>query len=115
VASADLAFLQDAEVEPRPSARGEERRHARLVHADADAVARDARLGDLEHRATDLIAVADAHGVVGQAFDREVLAELAVDEVGALQMVLPVAIRLDLIDEHGALLAAVPGEVALAI
>jgi hypothetical protein len=32
-------------------------------------------LSDLEQRAADLVTVADAHGIVGQSFDREVLAE----------------------------------------
>src|SRR6185437_7290636 len=62
-----------------------------------------------------LISVADAHGIVGQSFDREVLAELSVDEVCPLQLFLPITIRFDLIDEDRALLATVPGEVALTI
>ena len=70
---------------------------------------------DLEQRAADLITVADAHGIVGQSFDGEVLAELSVDEVGPLQLLLPVAIRFDLVDEDGALLAPVPGQVALTV
>ena len=55
----------------------EQRRHGGLVHADADAVTGDARLGDLEQRVADPVAVADADLVVGQALDGEVLAELA--------------------------------------
>ena len=115
VAGAHLAFPQDAEVEPRPSAGRQQRRHPGLVHPNADAIAGHARLGDLEQRAADLIAVADAHGIVGQSFDREVLAELSVDEVGPLQLLLPVAIRFDLVDEDGALLTPVPGQVALTV
>ena len=115
VAGADVAFLQDAEVESRPSAGGEQRRHARLVHPDADAIAGDTRLRHLEQRAADPIPIADAHGIVGQSFDREVLAELSVDEVGPLQLLLPVAIRFDLIDEDRALLTAVAGQVALPV
>jgi hypothetical protein len=38
-------------------------------------------LSDLEQRAADLISVADAHGIVGRSFDREVLAELSGDEL----------------------------------
>ena len=82
VAGADFALLKDAEVESRPSAGGQERRHARLVHANADAIAGDPRLRDLEQRAADPIAVADIDAIVRQAFDREVLAELSVDKVG---------------------------------
>ena len=115
VAGAHLAFLQDAEVEPRPSAGCQQCRHPGLVHPNADAIAGNARLSDLEQRAADLITVADAHGIVGQSFDREVLAELSVDEVGPLQLLLPVAIRFDLVDEDGALLTPVPGQVALTV
>ena len=90
-------------------------RHPGLIHADADAVAGHARLGHLEQGAADLIAVTDANGIVGQAFDREVLAELSMDEVGPLQLLLPVAIRFDLVDEDGSLLTPVSGQVALTV
>ena len=72
-------------------------------------------MSDLEQCAADLITVADANGIVGQSFDREVLAELSMDEVGPPQLLLPVAIRFDLVDEDGALLAPVPGQVALTV
>src|SRR6516165_6174920 len=115
VTCANLARLQDAEVEPRPSAGCEQCRHPRLVHPNANAIAGNARLSDLEQCAADLIAVADANGIVGQSFDREVLAELSVDEVGPLQPLLPVAIRFDLVDKRGSLLTPVAGQVALAV
>ena len=72
-------------------------------------------MSDLEHCAADLKAVADANGIVGQSFDREVLAELPMDEIGPLQLLLPVAIRFDLVDEGGSLLAPVAGKVALTV
>jgi hypothetical protein len=72
-------------------------------------------LRDLEQRAADPITVADAHGIIGQSFDRKVLAELSVDEVGPLQQLLPIAIRFDLVDEDGALFAPVAGQVALTV
>jgi hypothetical protein len=84
IACAHLAFLQDAEVEPRPSAGSQQCRHPRLVRPDTNAIAGNAGLSDLEQCAADLITVADANGIVGQSFDREVLAELSVDEVGPL-------------------------------
>src|SRR5262249_10599707 len=89
--------------------------HPRLIHSNADAVAGHARLCDLEQRAAYLITVANAHLIVGQSFDREVLAELSVDEVGSPQLLLPITIRFDLVDEDGALLAPVPGQIALTI
>src|ERR1044072_2960649 len=72
-------------------------------------------LCDLEHCTADPVTVTDAHGIVGQAFDREVLAELTVHEVGPAQLLLPVTIRFDLVDEDGALLTPMPGQVALAV
>src|SRR5262245_42530594 len=92
VAGAHFAFPQDAEVEPRPSTGCQQRRHPGLVHPNADAIAGNARLSDLEQSAADLIAGTDANSVVGQSFDREILAELSVDEVGPLQLLLPIAI-----------------------
>src|SRR5262249_23463511 len=97
------------------SARRQQRRHVGFVHPDADAVAGHARLRDLEPRAADLVPVPDAHEVVGQAFDREVLTKLSVHEVGSLQLLLPEAIRLDLVDEDGTLLTPVPGHVTLTV
>ena len=72
-------------------------------------------MSNLEEPAADLITVTDEDGIVGQSFDREVLAELSVDEVGPLQLLLPIAIRFDLVDEDGALLTPVPGQVALSV
>src|SRR5262249_6890985 len=74
-----------------------------------------ARLGHFEQGAADLVAVADAHLVVGQAFDGEVLAELAVAEVGAAQLLFPVAIGFDLVDEDRTMLAAMSGAVTLTV
>ena len=50
-----------------------------------------------------------------QPLDGEVLAELPVDEIVAFELALPVAIGVELVDEHRALLAAVPGEVTLSV
>src|SRR5256884_8249950 len=95
VTGSHFAFLQNAEVEPGPSAGCQQCRHPGFVHPNADAIACDTRLSDLEMCGADLITVADAHGIVGQSFDREVLAELSVDEVSPLQLLLPIAIRFD--------------------
>jgi hypothetical protein len=72
-------------------------------------------LGNLEQRGADLITVADAHSIVRQSFDCEVLAELSINEVGSLELLLPIAIRFDLIDEDGTLLASVTGQVTLTV
>src|SRR5713226_2606991 len=115
VAGANLAFLQHAQVEPRPSARCQQCRHPGLVHPNSNAIAGNAGLRDLEQRAADLITVADAHGIVGQSFDGEVLAELSGDEVGPLQLLLPIAVRFDLVDEDGSLLTSVSGQITLTV
>jgi hypothetical protein len=115
VAGAHLALLQNAKVESRPSAGCQQCRHPRLVHSNADPIAGHARLCDLEHGAADLITIANANAIVGQSFDREILAELSVDEVGPLELLPPEAIRLYLIDEDGSLLTTVTGQVALTI
>src|SRR5262249_23494730 len=88
---------------------------ARLTFPNADAIAGDTRLRHLEHRAADPVAIADAHGIIGQPFDGEVLAELPVDEARAFQPLLPVGIRLDLVDVDRALLPAVAAQVTLTI
>src|SRR5262249_45751997 len=47
--------------------------------------------------------------------DGEVLAELPMNEIRPLQLLLPIVIRVNLVNEDGALLTAVPGRVALAV
>ena len=95
--------------------RDEHRGDARVVHPEPDAVARDPGLRDLEDGSADPIAVADAHRVVGESVHGEVLAELSVDEVVSAELTFPVPVRVGLVDEHCALFAAVPGEIALAV
>ena len=102
-----LAFLEHPQVEAGPVVGDQQRRDPRVVHADADPVAGDPRLGDLEQRGADPVAVADADLVVGEPLDREVLAELPVHEVVAPELALPVAVRRDLVDEDRSMLAAV--------
>jgi hypothetical protein len=62
-----------------------------------------------------LITVTDAHRIVGQSFDGEVLAELSEDEVGPLQLFLPMTIRLDLVDEDSPLFASMSAQVTLTV
>jgi hypothetical protein len=72
-------------------------------------------LGHLEKRGPDLITVADAYGIVGQPFDCKVLAKLSVDEISPFQLLLPIAIGFNLINEDGSMLASMPGQVALTV
>jgi hypothetical protein len=115
VAGLDLSFGADAEIEPGTPVGHQQGGHPRLLHPEADAVAGDPRLGDLELRLADPVAVTDAHLVVRQPIDGEVLSELPVDEIVPAELLLPVAVGVDLVDQHRAVLAAVAGEVALPI
>ena len=108
IAGTDLAFLQNAEVKSWPSAGRQQRRHMRFVHPNADAIAGHPRLRDFEYCAADLKTIANTNNIVGQSLDCEVLAELSVDEIGSLQLFLPVTIGFDLVNENGALLASMP-------
>ncbi len=86
-----------------------------LAQAQADPVAGDPRLGDLELRLANPVPVPDAHLVVGQAVDGEVLPEHAVAEAIAAEVPLPVPVGLDLVHQHGTLLTAMAVQVALAV
>src|SRR4029453_11011923 len=104
VSRTDLALPEHAQVEAGAMMGHEQRGHARLVHAQANPVAGDPWLRDLELRAADPVAIADAHLVVRQAVDREVLAEVSVREIVPAELPLPVAVRLDLVDQDRTLL-----------
>src|SRR5262249_19322063 len=115
VSGAHLALFEHAEIEPRALVRDQQGRHPGLIHADADTVAGHARLGDFKQRPADPIAVADADLAVGQAFHSEVLSELPEGEVTSLQLTLPVAIRIHLVDEDGALFSTVTVQITLRV
>src|SRR5258708_3336687 len=72
-----FAFLKDAEVESGTSTRSQQRRHSRLIQTNAHAIAGDARLCDLEERASDPVPIADAHRIIRQSFDGEIFAEFS--------------------------------------
>ena len=98
IASSDFSLFDDPEIEAEPAVRHEQRGHLRFVHANADPVAGDAMLRHFEQRAADPVAIADAHLVVGQAVDREVLAKLRMSEIGSAELFFPIAVGLDIID-----------------
>ena len=115
IACFDLAFLQHTQIETGPAARDQQRGHLRLVHADADPITSDARLRHFEQGAADPVTVANAHLPIRQALDRKILPELSIAEVVAAELALPKAIGVHLINENGAVLAAVPEQVSLPI
>ena len=110
-----LAFLKNTEIETGPAVRNQQRSHLRFIHADTNAVTGDARLRHFEQSTADPVAVANADLPVRKAVDREVLPELSVGEIIAAKLALPIAIGVDLIDENGAVLAAVANQVSLPI
>jgi hypothetical protein len=95
--------------------RHKQGRHARFIHADANAVAGYARLGHFEYCITDTVSIADADLVIGKTFNGEVFAELAKTEVVAPKKALPVVIGIHLVDEDGALLSTMTREIRLPI
>jgi hypothetical protein len=115
VACADLPFFKDTAIKAWPLMRDQECRHLRVVHPYTDAIAGDARLRHLKQRAADPVAISDADLVIGKAIDCQVLAELTILEVVTLEVCLPVAIGVELIDHHSTVLSAVTCDVALTI
>ena len=91
-----LALLEHPEVEAWAVVGDEQGGNPRIVHADPDAIAGDARLGDFEPCAADLKAIADANGIVRPSFNGKVLTKMPVNKIGSFQLLCPVAIGLDL-------------------
>jgi hypothetical protein len=89
--------------------------HTRFIHADADAVARYAWLRHFKFSTTDAVAIANAHLVIRKSLDGEVFSELAESKIVAAQKALPVMVRIHLVDEYGALLPSVTGQIGLRI
>ena len=115
IAGTNFSFLQNAKVESWPVMGHEQRWHTRLIHADADAVAGHAWLRYFEFSTTDAVAIADADLVIRKSLDGEVFSELAESKIVAAQEAFPVTVRIHLVDEYGAMLPAVTGEIGLRI
>ena len=92
VAGLDSAFGDDPEVEAGPVMCDEQRRQLRFAEPHTHPETGDPRLGDLEFRLADAVAVADADLVVGETVDGEVLTELTVFEVIAAELLLPIGV-----------------------
>jgi hypothetical protein len=115
IAFADLAFLEYAEIEAGPVMGNEKSGHGRLIHSNAQAIARYAGLCYFEQSAADSIAVANAHPIVRQVLYREVFAKLAGRKIMATQLRFPIAVRFRLVHHHRSMLAPVPSEIPLRI
>src|ERR1700722_4789008 len=115
VARPNFSFLQHAKIKSWSVMRYEQGWHARLIHANTDAVARHAWLCDFKFGTTDAVAIADTHLVIRKSLHREVFSELAESKIVAAQKTLPVMVRIHLVDEYGAMLPAVAGKIGFRI
>ena len=115
IARANFSLLQHAKVKSWSVMCYEQGWHARFIHADADAIARHAWLRYLKFSTTDAVSIADAHLVIRESLDGEVFSKLAESKIVAAQKTLPVMVRIHLVDEYGAVLPSVAGEIGLRI
>jgi hypothetical protein len=115
IACTNFSLLQHAKVESWSVMFYEQGWHARLIHANANAVARHAWLRYFKLSATDPVAIADANLAIRKSLDGEVFSELAENKITAAQKALPVMVRIHLVDEYGALLPTMTGEIGLCI
>jgi hypothetical protein len=86
-----------------------------IAHANAHAIARHPRLGHFEERPANPVAIADTNLIVGKADDSQIFAKLDELKVMSLKVGFPVSVRVELIHDHGAMLSAVPLQVALPV
>jgi hypothetical protein len=115
VTGSHLSFGDHPQVESRTTLGDKQIRHLRLVETQPDPKTRHPRLGDLELRVTDAVAIADADIVVGESADGEVLSEVPRSQVVAPEKFLPEFIGLGLVDQYRALFTAVTTQIALAV
>ncbi len=115
VARANFSLLQHAKVESWSVMCYEQRWHTRFIHANADAIARHARLRYFKYRTPDAVSIANADLAIEKSLHREILSKLAEDEVFPPEKAFPVVIGVHLINKNRALLSAMTGEIALPI
>src|SRR5262249_43500163 len=110
-----FSFLQHAKVKSRSVMRYEQGWHASFIQADADAVARHARLGYFEHCITNPVSITDADFFIRKSCNGEIFSELSETEIIASQEALPVPVGIHLVDENGALFSTVTSEIGLRV
>src|SRR3954469_9542805 len=115
IACTNFSFLQHTKVKSWSVMCYEQGWHPRFIHADANSVARYARLRYFKFSATDAVSIAYAHLAIGKPFNGEVFSELAKDEVMTSEKVLPVVIRVGLINKDSSMFTTVAGKIALRI
>lgn len=112
---ANLAFLDDSEIETGPAVRNQQRGYLRMLQPDADPVAGIAWLADLDDGTADSKSIADADLGISETLHCEVLAEVTEYEIRSPKIARPVAVGFELVYQERTLLAAMGAEVALAI
>jgi hypothetical protein len=115
IACPNLSLFDHPEVKARTSVGHQQRRHLRIVHSNADAIAGHPRLRDFKESSPNSVAISDANVIIRKALDGQILAELSIDKVSPPEIFLPVSIGLELIHHHSAMFASVSGEIALSI
>ena len=115
VAGPDLALLQHAEIESGPPTF--ENATVEILDPDLDGelVAGHPGLGYLEERRADSEDIADVDIPLQHPLDGEVLTEMAELEPRLTELVFPVGMVLDRVDQHGPERAAVADEVGLPV
>jgi hypothetical protein len=113
--AANFSFLQDAKVKSWPLMCHQQGWHPRLVHADTHSIAVYARLCDFEYSLANAVSITNTDLVIRKSFDGEILAELSESKITAPKDMVPVLVRLHLVDEYRALLPTVTGEIGLPI
>src|SRR4051812_34600649 len=94
IACANLAFLDDPEIETGPAVRNQQPRHLRMTHPDANSVAGVEWLAALYKGTADPEAIADADLGIGRALHCEVFAEITDHEIQPTKIVFPIAVGL---------------------
>jgi hypothetical protein len=95
--------------------RYEQGSHSRFIHANADAVARYARLCHFKYRITNAVSITNADLVIRKSLNSKIFSELAEDKVIPSEEAFPVVIGFHLINKNGALLPTMTVEIALRI
>ncbi len=115
IACTNFSLLQHAKVESWSVMCYEQRWHTRFVHADTYAVARHSWLRYFKFSTTNAVSIADADLVIKKSLNGKVFSELAESKIVAAQKALPVMVRIHLVNEYGAVLSSVTGEIGLRI
>ena len=115
ITGCDLADFHHTQVESGSVTLHQQGGHTRLVHPNSNPVAGHPGLRHFEQCAANPITVTNADLVVRQTVHREILAELPEYQVLSPQLPLPIAIRIDLVDENGAMFATVTLQISLAV